>query len=108
MADSKLDPNKSYGWTGKILRVNLTDKTVSVSPTDPYKEYLGGMGIANKIMYDEVARRAPIRSPRRTRSVVRRRPSDRPPVFPWRAAPPSPPFPPIPPIIKLLTPTPAA
>lgn len=54
MADSKLDPNKSYGWTGKILRVNLTDKTVSVSPTDPYKEYLGCMGIANKIMYDEV------------------------------------------------------
>ena len=54
MADSKLDPNKSYGWTGKILRVNLTDKTVSVSPTDPSKEYLGGMGIANKIMYDEV------------------------------------------------------
>mgnify|MGYP002560857557 FL=1 len=54
MADSKLDPNKSYGWTCKILRVNLTDKTVSVSPTDPYKEYLGGMGIANKIMYDEV------------------------------------------------------
>lgn len=54
MADSKLDPNKPYGWTGKILRVNLTDKTVSVSPTDPYKEYLGGMGIANKIMYDEV------------------------------------------------------
>ena len=54
MADSKLDPNTSYGWTGKILRVNLTDKTVSVSPTDPYKEYLGGMGIANKIMYDEV------------------------------------------------------
>lgn len=54
MADSKLDPTKSYGWTGKILRVNLTDKTVSVSPTDPYKEYLGGMGIANKIMYDEV------------------------------------------------------
>ena len=44
----------SYGWAGKILRVNLTDKTVSVSPTDPYKEYLGGMGIANKIMYDEV------------------------------------------------------
>ena len=26
MADSKLDPNKSYGWAGKILRVNLTDR----------------------------------------------------------------------------------
>ena len=61
MADSKLDPNKSYGWTGKILRVNLTDKTVSVSPTDPYKGYIGGMGLANKIMYDEVAPPEPIR-----------------------------------------------
>ena len=55
MADSKLDPNKSYGWTGKILRVNLTDTPGSVSPTDPYKGYIGGMGLANKIMYDEVA-----------------------------------------------------
>ncbi len=55
MADSKLDPGTSYGWTGKILRVNLTDGTISVTPTDPYKAYLGGMGIANKIMYDEVA-----------------------------------------------------
>ena len=55
MADSKLDPTKSYGWTGKILRVNLTDGTISVSPTDPYKGYIGGMGLANKIMYDEVA-----------------------------------------------------
>lgn len=63
MADSKLDPNKSYGWTGKILRVNLTDKTVSVSPTDPYKEYLGGMGIANKIMYDEVPAGTDLLSP---------------------------------------------
>ena len=55
MADSKLDPNKSYGWTGKILRVNLTDKTVSVSPTDPYKGYHRRYGPGNKIMYDEVA-----------------------------------------------------
>ena len=45
---------KSYGWIGKILRVNLTDKTVSTFPTEPYKEYIGGMGIANKIMFDEV------------------------------------------------------
>ena len=73
MADSKLDPNKSYGWTGKILRVNLTDKTVSVSPTDPYKEYLGGMGIANKIMYDEVPAGTDPLSPENKI----RRPSDR-------------------------------
>ena len=45
---------KSYGWTGKILRVNLSDGTVTTFPTEPYKEYIGGMGIANKIMFDEV------------------------------------------------------
>ena len=54
MADSKLDPNKSYGWTGKILRVNLSTGSITTQPTDPYKEYIGGMGLANKIMYDEV------------------------------------------------------
>lgn len=45
---------KSYGWAGKILRVNLTDGTVTTFPTEPYKDYIGGMGIANKIMFDEV------------------------------------------------------
>lgn len=45
---------KSYGWAGKILRVDLTTGTISTQPTDPYKAYIGGMGIANKIMYDEV------------------------------------------------------
>ncbi len=54
MADTKLDPTKSYGWTGRILRVNLTDGTITTESTEPYKDYLGGMGLANKIMYDEV------------------------------------------------------
>ena len=44
----------SYGWAGKILRVNLSTGSVTTQPTDPYKEYIGGMGLANKIMYDEV------------------------------------------------------
>lgn len=44
MADSKLDPNKSYGWTGKILRVNLTDKTVSVSPPTLIKSIWAAWG----------------------------------------------------------------
>ena len=46
--------NVSYGWAGKILRVNLTDGTITTQATDPYKPYIGGMGIANKIMFDEV------------------------------------------------------
>lgn len=49
MADTK-----SYGWTGKILRVDLSSGTTSVQSTDPYKAYIGGMGLANKIMFDEV------------------------------------------------------
>ena len=44
----------SYGWAGKILRVNLSTGSITTQPTDLYKEYIGGMGLANKIMYDEV------------------------------------------------------
>ncbi|MEE8716852.1 MAG: aldehyde ferredoxin oxidoreductase [Coriobacteriales bacterium] len=50
MAEDKV----SYGWTGKIARVNLTTGAVSVESTEPYKFLVGGMGLANKIMYDEV------------------------------------------------------
>lgn len=45
---------KSFGWTGKMLRVNLTTGRITTEPTEPYKAYIGGMGLANKIMYDEV------------------------------------------------------
>ncbi|NHM16890.1 aldehyde ferredoxin oxidoreductase [Eggerthellaceae bacterium zg-887] len=45
---------KSYGWAGKILRVDLTTGSITTEPTDPYKGYIGGMGLANKIIYDEV------------------------------------------------------
>jgi len=54
MADATKDPNKSYGWTGSILRVNLTTGEITTQSTDPYKDYIGGMGLANKIIYDEV------------------------------------------------------
>ena len=40
---------KSYGWAGKILRVNLTTGSITTESTAPYKEYIGGMGLANKI-----------------------------------------------------------
>lgn len=45
---------KSFGWAGKILRVNLTTGSITTEPTEPYKSYIGGMGLSNKIMYDEV------------------------------------------------------
>lgn len=42
------------GWTGKLLRVNLTDGTTSVESSEKYFGYIGGKGMANRIMYDEV------------------------------------------------------
>ncbi len=44
------------GWWGKILRINLSDGKVSVQEYDPeiaYK-FLGGRGLAAKILWDEV------------------------------------------------------
>ena len=45
----------SYAYAGKILRVNLSNREISTEPTIKYaKEWLGGTGIAAKILYDEV------------------------------------------------------
>lgn len=44
------------GYVGKILRINLTDKKVSVESinSDLAKKFLGGRGLAGKMFYDEV------------------------------------------------------
>jgi len=44
------------GWVGKLLRVNLTDSSIKVEElsgrlTD---QFLGGRGLASKVLYDEV------------------------------------------------------
>ena len=44
-----------YGYAGKILRVNLSNEEISTEHTIPYaREWLGGPGIAIKILYDEL------------------------------------------------------
>ena len=43
-----------YGYAGKILRVNLTTGAVSTSDIEPYKPYVGGMGLGYKVIWDEV------------------------------------------------------
>ncbi|MBL8967945.1 MAG: aldehyde ferredoxin oxidoreductase [Spirochaetaceae bacterium] len=45
----------TYGYTGKILRVNLTTGKISTDDTLKYKDFIGGEGMAMKIMWDEVA-----------------------------------------------------
>lgn len=44
-----------YGYTGKILRLNLTDRTTETISTYRYvPKYLGGRALCNKIFWDEV------------------------------------------------------
>ena len=46
----------SYGWAGQIARINLSSGDIAEeSDVEMQKDFIGGMGFANKIMYDEVA-----------------------------------------------------
>ncbi|MBJ6725577.1 aldehyde ferredoxin oxidoreductase N-terminal domain-containing protein [Geomesophilobacter sediminis] len=42
------------GWTGKILRIDLSTGAITTEETMKYKEYLGGTGIGWKVLWDEV------------------------------------------------------
>lgn len=44
-----------FSYAGKILRVNLSNGTISTEPTSAYaREWLGTSGIAVKVLYDEL------------------------------------------------------
>ncbi|MBN1454502.1 MAG: aldehyde ferredoxin oxidoreductase family protein [Anaerolineales bacterium] len=45
-----------YGWHGKLLRINLTTRTVTTEDIDPQvcKDYIGGRGVAIRYLYNEV------------------------------------------------------
>ena len=42
-------------YNGKLLRINLTDKTIKVEeiPHEKAIKYIGGRGLGTKMMYDE-------------------------------------------------------
>ena len=44
----------SYGWTGKILWVDLTDRKITVVPTSDFEpeKFLGGVGLNTKIFWE--------------------------------------------------------
>jgi aldehyde:ferredoxin oxidoreductase len=54
-----------YGWTGTILRVNLTTGKISKEATDPRlaRMYIGARGLAEKMFFDEVDPMTPPLSP---------------------------------------------
>ena len=45
-----------FGWTGKVLRVDLTALTSSVEDLDrkAAEQYIGGLGLGAKYLYDEI------------------------------------------------------
>jgi aldehyde:ferredoxin oxidoreductase len=47
------------GFTGKILRVNLTTKQISTLPTEKYMDYGGGHGMGSAIFFDQVGAELP-------------------------------------------------
>lgn len=54
--ESKNDMSEIYGWTGKILRVNLSSGEVSTIDTMKYvPDFLGGVGIASRIAWEELS-----------------------------------------------------
>ncbi len=50
----KLEEKTMFGWSGKILRVDLSEKSATTEATAPYTPFVGGRGINVKIMFDEV------------------------------------------------------
>ena len=47
------------GYTGKILRVNLTTKAISTIDTAKYEEFGGGHGIGSAVFFDLVGDQLP-------------------------------------------------
>ena len=47
---------KYYGYAGKILEINLSDKTIEKIPLDPQlaADFIGGIGISTKLLYDHI------------------------------------------------------
>jgi aldehyde:ferredoxin oxidoreductase len=47
------------GYTGKILKVDLTHKSISKIPTEKYEEYGGGHGMGSALFFDLVGEQLP-------------------------------------------------
>ncbi len=54
-------------YAGKILKIDLTNKTTSVIPTEKYaNDYVGGRAMANRLYWDEVKHASPALSAENT------------------------------------------
>ncbi|NQT04208.1 MAG: hypothetical protein HQ580_19435 [Planctomycetes bacterium] len=46
--------SKTHGWVGKILRVDLTTRSISEIDTTKYARFIGGLGIGARIAWEEI------------------------------------------------------
>jgi aldehyde:ferredoxin oxidoreductase len=47
---------EKYGWTGLLLRINLTNRTYTVSSTIDYAtKFIGGRGLASRLYWDDLS-----------------------------------------------------
>ena len=55
-----------YGWTGKLLRVDLSNGKVSEEDLDPEiaRDFIGARGIGIKYLFDEIDARVDAFSPK--------------------------------------------
>ena len=50
-----MEDKQVFGWSGKVLRVDLTTGSITDEPTLPkYQPFVGGAGIGYKVIWDEV------------------------------------------------------
>lgn len=45
--------HEKFGWAGKLLRVNLSERSCRVDPIEPYLSFIGGRGISDWIVFQE-------------------------------------------------------
>jgi aldehyde:ferredoxin oxidoreductase len=43
-----------YGWTGKLLKVDLTTGRINIVNSSPYFKFLGGRGFCARIAWEEI------------------------------------------------------
>ena len=52
--DERLEVKKMNGYSEKLLRLNLTNRKITVIPTRKYEKWVGGHGMGSAIFFDLV------------------------------------------------------
>ena len=47
--------NEIYGWTGKLLLIDLTKKSIKTESSEKYFDFIGGRGVQQWILFNEVS-----------------------------------------------------